>query len=90
VNDADFDQLSGGLHALAIRLADRIPAKDLSLISEFVDVGEFGVALEWMADGLSDKKQSLTSAERSAALALAERMGLGPRIAHSLSFCPQS
>jgi hypothetical protein len=90
VNRAGFNKLSGGLDALAIRLADRIAEKDLSLISEFVDVGEFGIALEWITDLLSDNNRPLTSDERSAMLALAERMGIRSRVAHALDCRPDA
>lgn len=84
----DHDEISGVLHGLVIRLSDRLPEKDVSLITEFVDVGELGLALEQIADVLSEDERPLTTDERSDMLALAVRMKMGARVPHALSFCP--
>jgi ubiquinone/menaquinone biosynthesis C-methylase UbiE len=88
VNQSDFDEISGVLHGLVIRLSDRLTEKDLLLITEFVDVGELRLALEQIADVLSEHERPLTTDERSDMLTLAERMNMGTRVPHVLGFCP--
>lgn len=36
--------LAGNLHGLLIRLDDRLPRKDVTLIAEFIDANELGLA----------------------------------------------
>jgi hypothetical protein len=88
MNRTDFDEISGILHGLIVRLGDRLAEKDLLLITEFVEVGELGLALEQIADVLSEDSEPLTADERSDMLALVERMDMGTRIPHALTFCP--
>jgi hypothetical protein len=40
------------LHGLLIRLDDRLSGKDVTLIAEFIDANELGLALEQIADVL--------------------------------------
>ena len=88
MNRTDHDEISGALRGLVIRLSDRLPDKDVLLITEFVDVGELGLALEQIADVMSEDERPLTTDERSDMLALAMRMEMGARVPHALSFCP--
>ena len=83
------EQISGCLRALLVRLDDRMPVRDLDLITEFVDAGEFGLALEQMADVLSGEKLAVSSVERADMLALAEQMKIGDRVGRALELCPQ-
>jgi hypothetical protein len=71
-----------------VRLDDRLPAKDLDLITEFIDAGELGLALEQMADALSEEELALWPDERADMLALAERMKIRQRISRGLECCP--
>lgn len=84
----DYDEIAGVLHGLVIRLSDRLTEGDRILITEFMEVGEVGLALEQIADVLSEYEQPLTTDERSDMLALVERMTMGTRVPHALSFCP--
>lgn len=76
------------LHGLLIRLDDRLPGKDVTLIAEFIDANELGLALEQMADVLSEDGQPLSADERADMLALAARMRMGDRVPRALTFCP--
>ncbi len=58
-------------------------------MAEFIDVGEFGLALEQIADVLSEDEQPLTPDERSDMLALARRMKMGGRVPRVLEYCPE-
>src|SRR5262249_17265952 len=88
VNHADYEEIAGLLHGLLIRLDDRLPGKDITLIAEFVDVGELGLALEQLADVLSEDEQPLAGDERSDMLALVDRMQMDDRVPRALTFCP--
>nr|WP_281380023.1 MafI family immunity protein [Nocardioides ginsengisegetis] len=76
------------MHGLLIRLDDRLPGKDITLIAEFIDANELGLALEQMADVLSEDEQPLAPDERADMLALVERMQMGNRVAGALRYCP--
>lgn len=68
----------GDCTGLSIRLDDRLPGKDVTLINEYIDAGELGLALEQLADVLSEDDQPLAPAERGDMLALVERMRMAP------------
>ncbi len=87
VDRTDYEQISGRLRGLLVRLDDRMSAKDLVLIAEFADVGELGLALEHMADVLSEQDLAVSDDERADMLALADRMKISERICRVLEFC---
>jgi hypothetical protein len=89
VDRGSYEDIAGRLRGLLIRLDDRLPGKDVTLIAEFIDAGEFGLALEQMADVLSEDKQPLATDERTDMLALVERMQMGDRVPDALRFCPE-
>lgn len=89
MNRAYYEEIAGQLHSLLIRLDDRLPGKDVTLIAEFIDANELGLALEQMADVLSEDEQPLTPDERADMLALVERMQMGDRVPRALQFCPE-
>jgi len=88
VDRAYYEEIAGLLHGLLIRLDDRLPGKDVTLIAEFIEANELGLALEQMADVLSEDEQPLSSDERGDMLALAARMHMGDRVPRALEFCP--
>lgn len=45
---AHYEEIAGTLHGLLVRLDDRLPGKDITLIAEFIDASELGLALEQM------------------------------------------
>jgi len=59
------------------------------LIAEFIDVNELGLALEVVADVLSEDEQPLAAGERADMLKLVDRMQLGDRVPRALSSCPE-
>lgn len=81
-----YEEIAGLLHGLLIRLDDRLPAKDITLIAEFIEAGERGLALEQMADVLSEDELPLSAAERADMLALVDRMQMDERVPHALTF----
>jgi len=84
-----YDAIAGRLHGLLIRLDDRLPGKDIRLIAEFIDANELGLALEQMADALSEDEQPLSVDERADILELVGRMQMGDRVVRALAFCPE-
>lgn len=85
---AYHEEIAGCLHGLLIRLEDRLPGKDVTLIAEFVEANELGLALEHLADVLSEDQQPLSQEERAELLALADRMHIGDRVPRALRVCP--
>jgi hypothetical protein len=83
------EEIAGRLHGLLIRMDDRLRGKDITLIAEFIDANELGLALEQMADALSEDEQPLASDEQADMLALVERMQMGDRVPGALRFCPK-
>lgn len=86
---AHYEEIAGLLHGLLIRLDDRLPDKDVALIAEFIDANELGLALEQMADALSEEEQPLTADERADMLGLVDRMRMGDRVPRALALCPE-
>jgi len=88
VDRASHEEIAGLPHGLVVRLNDRLSRKDGALIAELIDVGEFGLSLEQMADVLSEDELPLTADERADILALVNRMQMDDRVPRALSFCP--
>lgn len=85
---AYYEDIAGHLHGLLIRLNDRLPGKDVTLIAEFIDANELGLALEQIADVQSEDEQPLSADERADMLALVDRMQMDDRVPRALAFCP--
>jgi hypothetical protein len=88
VDRAYYEEIAGLLHGLLIRLDDRLPGKDVTLITEFIDANELGLALEQLADVLSEDEQPLSADERADMLALVDRMQMGDRVPRASASCP--
>jgi hypothetical protein len=88
VDRAYYEEIAGLLHGLLIRLDDRLPGKDITLIAEFIEANELGLALEQLADVLSEDERPLSADERADMLALVDRMQMGDRVPRALTFCP--
>jgi hypothetical protein len=71
-----------------IRLDDRLQGEDVTEIDEFIGHNELGLALEWMADALSETVQPLSADERDDMLALVARMEMDDRVPRALALCP--
>lgn len=89
VDRAYFEEIAGVLHGLLIRLDDRLTSKDVSLIAEFIDANELGLALERMANLLAKDKQPVSAEERADILSLAKRMRMGNSVPRALAICPE-
>lgn len=84
-----YEEIAGVLRGLLVRLDDRLPDMDVTPIDEFIDVNELGLALEQLADVLSEDEQPLTAEERADMLALVDVMQMGDRVSQALRCCPE-
>jgi hypothetical protein len=89
VDRAYYEEIAGVLRSLLVRLDDRLPGNDVTLIAEFIHANELGLALEQMADVLAEDEQPLAADERADMLALVDRMQMSERVPRVLSFCPE-
>jgi hypothetical protein len=67
---------------------DRLPSGTTTLVQEFLDAGEFALAVETMAEMLSEYEREVSTEERSEFLRLVGRMAMEDRVSRSLAFCP--
>ena len=75
--DAGYDQdLAGRLYGLLIGLDDCIGSEQVRLLHHFIEVGEYGLALEEMAWMLAQDTIAVTGQERGDMLGLAAQMKL--------------
>ena len=88
MDQASYDEIPGRLHGLLVRLSNRLADRDQTLITEFIDAGELGLALEQMADALSEDEQPVAVNERADMLLLVGRMEMSDRVAEALRCCP--
>jgi hypothetical protein len=57
-------------------------------LTNFIDVGEYRIALEMIADWLSESDSAVTASERAGAEELSISMGNIDRVMTPLSLCP--
>ena len=72
---AYYAALDARLRALFESLGVRLPERDSGYAREFLDAGEYGLALEQIPDGLSEDEIPISDAERTELLDLAVVMG---------------
>lgn len=85
---SNHEQISGQLLALVIDLGGRLTAQQQTWAHEYLDANELGLALEMIADWLSEDSRPITRLERDVMLALADQMTMGDRVARALELCP--
>jgi len=86
-----YEELAGRLYGLLIGLDDRIGGEQARLLHHFIDVGEYGLALEEIAGTLAQDAIAITGQERGDMLALAARMKLeGGLVPRALAACPET
>jgi hypothetical protein len=84
VDATRYEDVQGQLFGLLVRLGDRIGDRDKQLLHEFIDAGEFGPALEQMADLLAEAKARLTENERDDLLTLVQVMKMIDRVPRAI------
>jgi hypothetical protein len=87
---AYYEDLAGRLYGLLIGLDDRLDRKDAQLFHHFIEVGEYGLALEDIAGALAHAKVLITDQERSDMLALTATMNMDGLVPRALGFCPRA
>jgi hypothetical protein len=85
---AYYGEIAEVLRRLLIRFGDRLSSKDATLIAEFTDANELGLALEQMADVLCEDDQPLSADERTDMLALVDRVLMDDHVSKALKLCP--
>lgn len=88
MDSATFDELSGRVRSLLISVSERLPTQKVGLVDELIDAGEFGIALETMADILGDEETMISSQERAEFTELTQLMAMGDRVHRALTLCP--
>ena len=83
-----FEQIRGGLIATLVDVEDRLPEDTCRWVTEFIDAGEFGLALETIADVLAEGEAAITVEERNAMLDLVRDMSMDDRVERVLALCP--
>ena len=87
---AYYEDLAERLYGVLISLDDRIGSDQARLLHHFIEVGEYGLALEEIAGTLAQDAIAITRQERSDMLALAARMNLeGDLVSRVLAACPE-
>jgi hypothetical protein len=81
-------ELKSRLLGLGAGIADRLTVDRQEWFADFVRVGEYALALEMMAEWLSEDELPITVSERAEARILAEAMGIIDRVMGPLSLCP--
>ena len=85
---AHYEDLAGRLYGLLIVLEDRLGGEQAQLLHHFIEVGEYGLALEEIAGVLAQDTIAITDQERGDMLALARRMQMDDLVPHALESCP--
>jgi predicted Zn-dependent peptidase len=76
------------LRALGLRLAGSLSEDQTKWYGEFLDANELGLALEMLADWLSERETPIREADRTEMLALGRAMGNEQRVEDPLRLCP--
>lgn len=76
------------LRALGLTLSTVLTEDQRRWYEEFLDANELGVALEMLADWLSEEETPIRGEDRIEMLALGRLMGNESRVASPLRLCP--
>ncbi len=90
VDAACYEDLAGRLYGLLIGIEDRLDRQDARQLHHFIEVGEYGLALEEIAGALAQAKTPITDQERSDMLALTATMKMDDLVPRALGFCPHA
>ena len=87
---AYYEDLAGRLYGLLIGLEDRLDRQDAGELHHFIEVGEYGLALEEIAAALAYARVPVTDQERSDMLALTATMTMDDLVPRALGSCPRA
>ena len=85
---ATHSDLTGRVRGLIILLADRLSSDQARIGDELIDAAEFGVALETLADWLSEDATPIPDSVRRDFERLSVQMGNVERVMRPLDVCP--
>jgi len=88
VDFATHADLTGRLRGLVILLDEQLTSDQARSADELVDASEFGIALEMLADWLSEDATPIPDDVRRDFERLSSQMGNGERVMGALSHCP--
>jgi hypothetical protein len=83
-----YDDLRGQLQGLAIWVEERLSSVDLAQVHEFIDVGEYGLTLEFLADAVAEQGMAVPNDERRDMLVVARVMEMEDDVAALLDAQP--
>jgi hypothetical protein len=78
----DIDQ---PLRLLLLRFEDRLPAEEAGELTDCLERRLYGLALEWLADAVSERALPVGAEERAEMLTLAQRMDISPYVEKALN-----
>jgi hypothetical protein len=85
-----YEDLAGRLYGLLIGLDDRIGREQAQLLHHFIEVGEYGLALEEIAGTLAQDAIAITGQERRDMMALAAQTKLeADLVPRAPAACPE-
>ncbi len=85
-----YEDLRGQLFSLLIAVEDRLGREQARWVHHVIDAGEYGLALEDMADILARAGAPVTDQERADMLGLARRMQMDDLVPRVLQCCPSA
>jgi hypothetical protein len=88
VDFATHADLTGRLRGLVILLAERLTSDQARVADELIDASEFGVALEMLADWLSENETPIPDDVRHDFERLSSQMGNVDGVMRALGLCP--
>ena len=79
-----YARLDEVLRGLLIRFGDRLPPEETVELANCLDRGLYGLALEWLADGVTELGLQVEADERAEILRLARLMGISEYVERAL------
>ena len=88
MDPAWHEEMTGLVRGVLIQTSDGMTPEEATVVDDLLDHNEYGLALEFIADYLSERESPLSQTVKVQMVALAARMGLGGRVEGALEFCP--
>ena len=87
---AYYEDLHGRLIGLLVVFDDLLESQGAQDVHHFIEVGEYGLALEEMAGALAQARTPITDQERGDMLTLAQTIKMDDDVPRALSLCPRA
>jgi hypothetical protein len=79
-----YARLDEVLRGLLVRFGDRLPQAEIVELANCLDRGMYGLALEWLADSVTELGLQVEADERAEILRLARLMGISEYVERAL------